>query len=422
MSDLSEQLQKPVPKLRHVAKNNNMFFIFTGQGAQWPTMGLGLLGNIVYQQSLARSQIELNKLGCTWSLVDELSATKEESRIDAPEFSQPLCTALQIALVCLLRSWGITPKSVVGHSSGEIAAAFAAGFITQEAAIQIAYFRGILSADITLRQPHFESAMMAVGLGEEAVLPYLERVELQSIVIGCVNAPSSVTLSGNLKSIDKLEQIFKDEGIFARKLRVQTAYHSPNMKVIADDYLQALSNLATSKSAPIATMFSAVTGAIISSEDVDANYWVENMLSPVRFYDALRALVTQPATTKGRRKIAVSYSAMIEVGPADALKGPVNQILTAVEEKLVISVPYVSVLLRNTDAEKTAMQAAGRLWASGLNLDLIVVNFGTNTDAPDKHRILADLPPIRGTTQKRISMRAHGPRITAIAQNLGRTC
>ena len=118
--DLSIQLQNPIPKLRRTAKNNNIFFIFTGQGAQWPTMGKELIHYQTFNESLHKSQMELKLLGCSWSLVDEMFAEKETSRIDIPTFSQPLCTALQIALVDLLRSWDIKPKSVVGHSSGEI--------------------------------------------------------------------------------------------------------------------------------------------------------------------------------------------------------------------------------------------------------------------------------------------------------------
>ncbi|KAK0118205.1 hypothetical protein ONS95_012509 [Cadophora gregata] len=393
VSELSTQLQQPLPKLRRVAKNNNMFFVFTGQGAQWPSMGRELYKIPIYRQSLARSQSELEKIGCEWSLATELHATKDKSRIDGPEFSQPLCTALQIALVDLLRSWGITPRAVVGHSSGEIAAAYSVGYLTHEAAVQISYSRGMLSADVNRRQPHVKGTMMAVGLGEKVVLPYLEKVKPDSVSIACINAPSSVTLSGDVESIDALEQIFKDESIFARKLRVQVAYHSPHMKVIAADYLESMSHIDMAGT-PTGTMFSSVTGAIMSQENINAEYWVKNMLNTVRFYDAVKALVTEPAVTKGRRKVAVAYSAMVECGPADALKGPLNQVLTAVEEKLVTSVPYVSMLSRNQDAEQTAMQAAGRLWAHGLPVDLIAVNFGTKLQVSSKpQQILADLPP-----------------------------
>jgi acyl transferase domain-containing protein len=120
ITDLIVQLQGRLPALRRTAKTNNVFFIFTGQGAQWATMGKELIDHRAYRQSLEASQASLDVFGCKWSVQEELFASKENSRIDSPEFSQPLCTALQIALVDLLKTWGIQPKSVVGHSSGEI--------------------------------------------------------------------------------------------------------------------------------------------------------------------------------------------------------------------------------------------------------------------------------------------------------------
>lgn len=119
-TELAKQLQNGIPKLRRVAKTSNAIFVFTGQGAQWPRMGKELFVHRAFSDSLIRAETAVRTLGCRWSLVEELFATKEASRIDSPEFSQPLCTALQLALVDLLRTWAIYPKAVVGHSSGEI--------------------------------------------------------------------------------------------------------------------------------------------------------------------------------------------------------------------------------------------------------------------------------------------------------------
>ena len=119
-TELIEQLRNGIPKLRRIAKNKNAIFVFTGQGAQWPSMGKELFTHQPFRDSLGRAETAIRALGCTWSLVEELFATKEVSRIDSPDFSQPLCTALQLALVDLLKTWGVRPKAVVGHSSGEI--------------------------------------------------------------------------------------------------------------------------------------------------------------------------------------------------------------------------------------------------------------------------------------------------------------
>ncbi|SMR55841.1 unnamed protein product [Zymoseptoria tritici ST99CH_3D1] len=397
-SDLSQQLQAPLTKLRRGAKNNNTFFLFTGQGAQWATMGKSLMAFKTYRDSLQRAQTELKRLGCTWNLIEELSASKETSRIDQPEFSQPLCTALQLALVDLLAEWSLTPKSVVGHSSGEIAAAYTAGFLAHEQAIKVSYCRGLFSADVERRMGTTKGAMMAVALSEAEVQPYLAMVPPESVVVACVNSPDSVTLSGDETAIDVLEKKLQDLSIFARKLRVKTAYHSPHMRCIADDYLAAMHDIEVATTTPKATMFSSVTGGtILSAADVDASYWVKNMLGCVRFSDAVQALVTQPATTPGkaktRRKLPVVYSAVVEIGPAEVLKGPLLQILNAVDGKLATSVPYTALLSRNVDAAHSALTAVGKLWGHGITVDIHKLNFQTEPASPLQS--LACLPPYR---------------------------
>lgn len=146
-------------------------------------------------------------------------ADKDTSRINDAEFSQPLCTALQIALVNLLASWKIHPSNVVGHSSGEIAAAYAAKAITAEAAIIIAYYRGLVTKGKTQR-----GAMAAVGLGRDDVTDFL----VDGVIIACENSPKSVTLSGDNDKLSLLLERLKCEKpeVFCRQLKVEMAYHS----------------------------------------------------------------------------------------------------------------------------------------------------------------------------------------------------
>jgi NADPH:quinone reductase-like Zn-dependent oxidoreductase/NADP-dependent 3-hydroxy acid dehydrogenase YdfG len=235
--------------------------------------------------------------------------------------------------------------------------------------------------------------MLAVGLSEESALAYLARVHENSAVVACINSPSSVTLSGDEDSIDHLQKMISEDGIFARKLRVKTAYHSHHMTIISDDYLAALEFLTPSqcKESSGVTMFSSVTAAPINAEDLDAAYWVRNMVSTVRFSEAVKALITQSAGGRSRRKAAVSYAAAIEIGPSDALRGPVSQILSATDERLATSVLYTSILSRGIDAEISALTAAGKLWAQGLTIDLHVVNF--QSSPMSTHQTLGNLPP-----------------------------
>lgn len=141
------------------------------------------------------------------------------SQIGKAEFSQPLCTAIQIVVVKLLRSWGIRPAAVVGHSSGEMAAAYACGAITSQQAIICSYLRGLVTKQLTR-----SGGMAAVGLGRDAVKPYL----VDGVVVACENSPSSITISGDKDKVDQVAKIIEQENpdIQVRRLRVDKAYHS----------------------------------------------------------------------------------------------------------------------------------------------------------------------------------------------------
>lgn len=137
------------------------------------------------------------------------------------EFSQPCLAAIQISLVDLLKSWGVEADAVVGHSSGETAAAYASGAITAEEAIIIAYHRGQITPQ--LKASH-NGSMCAVGLGRSEVEPYL----LPGVIVGCENSPSSVTLSGEASVLPKVMAAIQSSfpGAFVRALRVECGYHS----------------------------------------------------------------------------------------------------------------------------------------------------------------------------------------------------
>ena len=163
----------------------------------------------------------------SWSIVEELGRPKEETKIHKAEFSQALCTALQLGLVVLLDSWGLKPHAVVGHSSGEIAAAYAAGLISAEDAIINAYYRGLVlsQAESESKDTAVKGAMCAVGLGEQEASKLLEgyagRVQLAAI-----NSPTSCTLSGDEDAIQELIDICSGGRQFCRKLQVDTGTFS----------------------------------------------------------------------------------------------------------------------------------------------------------------------------------------------------
>lgn len=174
--DLASSLERL--SLTRSSRHPPVVFLFTGQGAQWFAMGRELLqaaSPSVFRDSIFKSDSILKSLGLTWSLVEELQKDKASSQIDKSEFAQPASTAIQVALVDLLKHLGILPEAVVGHSSGEIAAAYAAGALSQEEALTVSFCRSQIASWCHEMIPT-QGAMLAAGLGEAAILPYIQQV------------------------------------------------------------------------------------------------------------------------------------------------------------------------------------------------------------------------------------------------------
>lgn len=198
-------------------------FAFNGQGSQWASMGSTLISSFPSaSDDLDIMDKVLSDLPSppAWTLRDELLRPKETSNVNKAEFSQPLCTAVQIIIVNLLRKFGVVPAGVVGHSSGEIAAAYAASALDMQEAIVAAYLRGFVME----QQTGQKGAMAAVGLGKDGVDLFL----VPGVVVACENSPTSVTLSGDADKIDQVIAEIKEEApdVFVRKLVVEMAYHS----------------------------------------------------------------------------------------------------------------------------------------------------------------------------------------------------
>ncbi|KAF2491841.1 putative polyketide synthase [Lophium mytilinum] len=364
-------------------------FVFTGQGAQWARMGVELLQYSVFRASvLAADRYLKGTLGCEWSATEELERDAGATKIQLARFSQPVCTILQVALVDLLTSWNIKPVGVVGHSSGEIGAAYSFGAISREDAWKISYWRGKLCSELATEAPELKGAMMAVGLSSSDAEKYFATITKGKLVVACVNSPTSVTISGDEAAIDELLQNLNFDGIFCRKLKVENAYHSHHMLSIADKYRERISDIST-RSLPSEgnmRMASSVTGTLATYADLGPDYWVRNLVSPVLFSDAVQALSKD--TTQRRRRAArtteVTFDILLEVGPHAALKGPLRQIMQHQEIK---NIPYESVLMRGEAATKAAIMAAGALYIRGVPISISDVN-----DLQTQPKALLDLP------------------------------
>ncbi|KAI8275512.1 Compactin diketide synthase [Colletotrichum sp. SAR11_240] len=368
-------------------------FIFTGQGAQHAGMVTGLRRYEPFAAALKRASRCLENLGASWSIEKELERSAEAgSRINDAEISQPACTIVQLALVQLLRAWGVEPAAVAGHSSGEIAAAFAAGLISFETAVAVAYLRGQAAMQVT-RGSKLKGAMVAVGVGkdeaEELVAEALEDEDRSKVTIAAVNSPASVTISGDQEAIETVQDLAEKRGLNPRRLKVSVAYHSHHMQTVAELYKHLLephfeSNHGRDNSGCKAVFVSSVTGQVESA--LDASYWVRNLVQPVLFSDALKLLLSLQKGDDHEKPINV----IIEIGPHSALRGPIRQILESLRSSNShqTQVAYVSSLQRGTYPITSVLNLAGRLFEAGVDLDFEQVNQTTRYNA----RLATDLP------------------------------
>ncbi|KAK0616599.1 KR domain-containing protein [Immersiella caudata] len=332
-------------------------FIFTGQGAQWARMGAELIEHCPrFLQSIRNLDAALEELhdAPNWSIEDVLLEPAENSRIGDAEFSQPLCTAIQVALVQVLEHWGIRPAVTVGHSSGEIAAAYAAGLISAGDAIAAAYYRGRVTKDITTN-----GAMLAVGLGAEAVTHFTSR-HGGKVVVACHNSPSSVTLSGDADVIEQVRVELENAKIFARTVKTNgKAYHSHHMAPVAEKYeklIRAAKERWTFDELPrpsSAKMVSSVTNAVLPDTTVlDDSYWSSNLRNPVLFNQAVQTILTSPEFSE--------LDLFVEIGPHSAMSGPFKQIKAALGTQS--KVDYLPTLLRGKDSAVQLLSFAGEMF------------------------------------------------------------
>ncbi|KAJ8067959.1 hypothetical protein OCU04_003540 [Sclerotinia nivalis] len=351
------------------SSSHRIVFVFTGQGAQWIGMARELLlVDSAFAKSIADSSMILQALGAPWNLVEELLSDQANSRIDKSEIAQPASTALQIALVDLLSSLNVTPQVVLGHSSGEIAAAYSAGFISRSEALKISYHRSFIGGHCKKLIPS-KGAMLSAALGEEQVLPLLSSTRTGKVSLACVNSPSSTTLSGDEDAILEVQSMLNDLGVFSRKLKVDTAYHSHHMQKVSEKYLSSMGSINAHAGNDV-EFISSVT-AKRKMTDFGSDYWVQNLLSKVRFSDALEHYCAAQNLADELRG-ASSNHILVEIGPHSVLKSPIRQTITSKFDPLKYL--YLPSLVRHKDATYSILELVRSLFDEGYPVDVDAAN------------------------------------------------
>ncbi|TQV96355.1 polyketide synthase [Cordyceps javanica] len=370
-------------------------FIFTGQGAQWVGMGreamaeFPVFAGVIRSLDLVLAKFDLDRSS---SLEDFLVSDPGEtaSVLADPLIAQPLCTAIQIALVDLFSQWDIDPTVSIGHSSGEIAAAYASGLISAPEAIIAAYCRGMAV------QLHSETgSMLAVGLGAAEVQSFLPKNTTEAC-IACENSPESVTISGQYETMMQLKESLSAKGIFTRELRTDRAYHSPHMDDVATAYESCLTTFIDRLDQgdlrwrrTRSEMVSSVTGERVVGATLPDNYFSLNLRQRVRFNAAVQKLASDEAFAK--------VNVAIEIGPHSALSGPFKQICKAARLENFTYIP--SMVRAKRDADQL-LSVAGSLFLTNYPVNLEEANSAAYESRERgvlrKSRtqyLLVDLPP-----------------------------
>jgi acyl transferase domain-containing protein/NADPH:quinone reductase-like Zn-dependent oxidoreductase/SAM-dependent methyltransferase/acyl carrier protein len=320
-------------------------FVFSGQGPQWWAMGRQLLAEEqVFAEVIDRCDALIAGLGSLWSLRAELTAEESATLIQDTAIAQPAIFAVQAGLAALWRSWGIRPDAVVGHSVGEVAAAYAAGVLSLENAVRVIYHRGRCMALAP------GGRMLAVSLkleeAEAIVAPYGGRV-----TVAAINGPTALTLSGDPEPLEEIANTIQARQGFAKFLQVQYAFHSHHMEPVRDELLESLRGL---RAGPAAVpLVSSVTGDWTDGTAMDADYWWRNVRQSVHFAEAVDRL------------LAADHNVFLEISPHPVLASGVAECAQARGKKVTL-VPS----LRRKEPERAHMlRALGALYAVGCPLD-----------------------------------------------------
>ncbi|POX43308.1 non-ribosomal peptide synthetase [Streptomyces sp. Ru73] len=284
-------------------------WVFTGMGPQWWGMGRRLLATEpVYRAAVEAVDREI-RARAGWSLLDELAADEDTSRMAETWLAQPANFALQTGLAALWRSHGLRPDAVVGHSTGEVAACYEAGVYDLPQAVGIVLHRSRLQQRLA-----GTGTMLAVGL-TEAEAAHRIRPLRDLVSVAAVNGPTGVTLSGDTDALRDLAAELEREQVFARFLAVDVPYHSVRMDPVRDELLAALADLAPRPTA--VPLYLTARAGIAGGAELDAAYWWDNVREPVRFRAAVDRLADD------------GHRLFLEIGPHPVLGHSITECLAA---------------------------------------------------------------------------------------------
>jgi len=315
---LSEFAAGEANSVTHLERLSNAVgpvFVYDGNGCQWETMGHDLLAESpIFAEAIDRVDALFQQYG-DFSLRAELegrNGQREENRFGLTEIAQPALFALQVALTEWLYEQGITPSAVFGHSVGEVAAAWASGALSLEDAVKVIYYRSDYQG-----KTRGQGEMTAVAMSADDIAVWLEKPEFNQVCLAGINSPKGITLAGDSQQLGALEAALSEQDIFAKRLPLDYAFHSPAMDSIEAGVIDALADI-TPRPTQI-PYYSTVTGALSDGLALDATYWWKNIREPVLFEAAASALIAQ------------GHNVFVEIGAHPILRRYLNESLRQLE-------------------------------------------------------------------------------------------
>ena len=266
-----------------VAHDAKIALVFPGQGAQW----LGMAAELMAAEPAFAEQMhacgEALAEFTDWSLRDVIAGEPGAASLDRVDVVQPTLFAVMVSLAELWRSYGIVPSAVVGHSQGEIAAAYIAGALSLRDAARVVALR---SAELT--QLSGQGGMASVALGVDAVTGLLDRFA-DRLSIAAINGPSSVVVAGDVSALDELAVVCESDGVRFRRVDVDYASHSPHVEQIRERLGHVLAGITPRQS--MVPFYSSATGGLLDTTELGADYWFHSLRQRVRFEEAVTALL-----------------------------------------------------------------------------------------------------------------------------------
>jgi len=321
-------------------------FIFSGQGPQWYAMGQQLIKTSPLFRSVIEKIDQRFQHLADWSLLEEMSRDEATSRVSETRIAQPAIMAVQIGLTEIWKSWGVTPEGCVGHSIGEVAAAYASGALTLDQAVEVIYHRS-RGQNRATGKGKMLAAAFTVEEARQAIVDYEEVVS-----IAAINGPNMLTFSGDAEPLEKIAKQLEEKDVFCRFLRVNVPFHSHHMEPLQEELIESLDHLKPQEAA--IPLYSTVTGQQEDGLHLNSNYWYQNVREPVYFTDALAQMAED------------GFDTFIEIAPHPVLTIGANELLKAKSVKEAFIVPS---LRRKEDEALTLMGSLGMLFTQGYRVN-----------------------------------------------------